>query len=254
MGDGSLIHSSLLAGHGFLGLFTTRLNGVSPLPFDSLNFGYGLGDDDGNVRRNFELLAEKSGLSGAPHMVRQVHKADAVWCRGAGIQHTQEADILLSDQADVALAVRTADCLPLLLADPATGITAAVHAGWRGTVAGAAAEAVARMAAHGSRPEVILASLGPCIGPCCFVIDETTADRLAACTPGAEEEIRYVPQRSADIAAINRRQLLHAGLQAGHIEMSNRCTSCEAQLFFSHRRDHGRTGRHLAVVAHPASA
>ena len=249
-----MIRSELLASHGVTGVFTTRLGGISPTPFDSLNFGHGLGDNDENIRQNLKLLLARSGIDATPHQVHQVHKTDLLWCQGEGCQHDVAADILLTGQRNVSLAVRTADCLPLVLADSVAGITASVHSGWRGTVALAASVAIDAMRSRGSLTQNILASLGPCIGPCCFAIDVNTAEQLAHCCPDAALHVQSNGSPiSADIAAINRLQLLQAGLLPENIESLNQCTACHPELFFSHRRDKGNTGRHLAVVAHPAT-
>jgi copper oxidase (laccase) domain-containing protein len=127
------LRSSLLAEYGITALFSLRTGGVSPPPFDSLNFGLNLGDEDVNIKTNLDSLTKINGLSSLPHQVQQVHGGNLLWCKGSGTMHNDKADILLTDQTETALAVRTADCLPILLADPKTGISAAIHAGWRGT-------------------------------------------------------------------------------------------------------------------------
>jgi len=253
MAEPSYISSRLLGKHGFLGLFTLRGGGVSPPPFDSLNFGTGLGDAMAKIESNLEQLSRATGLATRPHQVRQVHGAESHWFAGPGMVHPDEADILLSSQAGTALAVRTADCLPILLADPASGIAAAVHAGWRGTVARVAAIAVREMTNRGANPENILASLGPCIGPCCFEISADVADQLGGCAIGVEVHInRTETTISADLQQINRLQLLQCGMEPGHIERIDACTACDRERFFSYRRDGKESGRHLAVVALPS--
>ena len=159
--------------------------------------------------------------------------------------------MLFRSQAETALAVRTADCLPILLADPKTGIAAAVHAGWRGTALQVAYKAVQEMVSAGAQTKDILASLGPCIGPCCFFIDTNTADKLANSVQGADKHIQRDTETSADLRAINVLQLLQCGLTEAHIEHFCACTACDSTRFFSYRRDGKQTGRHLAVVALP---
>jgi len=251
--DDFLIRSKLLAAHGITGLFTTRNGGVSEKPFDTLNFGTGLGDSDDRIAINMSRLCSATSLP-SPHQARQVHGRDTFWCHGEGRFHDRDADALLSNQAGTAVAVRTADCLPILLADPAHGIIAAVHAGWRGTVANVLAAAIRSMVSEGAKPEAILASLGPCIGACCFSIDPDTAAQLAACSAGAPTHVQCEAGKcTADLAAINRDQLLVEGVRSDHIEWLSSCTSCHPETFYSHRRDQGVTGRQLAVVALPAS-
>jgi len=249
----SFIRSELLERHGITGLFTTRQGGTSEPPFDSLNFGLNLGDSVEHVAANLTQLCA-SALLPVPHQARQVHGRDYRWCNGPGTFHDFEADALLSREAGSALAVRTADCLPVLLADPGTGMAAAVHAGWRGTVANIVADTIEAMTNSGAERSRIVASLGPCIGPCCFAIDRDTAATLATCADGAENHVKSEHGRySADLSAINREQLLASGILPRHIEILSACTSCHPERFFSHRRDRGETGRHLAVVALPAS-
>ena len=253
MVEPAFLTSQLLEEHGLKGLFTLRRGGISPPPFDSLNFGGDLGDAATNIEGNFNRLSQATGLKSRPHQAIQVHGSAACWFAGPGTAHQIEADILLSDQPETALAVRTADCLPILLVDPKAGVIAAVHAGWRGTVDQVVAVAVREMAARGARPENILASLGPCIGACCFEISADVASQLGNCTPGAEEHIRRAGSSiTADLQQINRLQLLHCGVEPGHIERINACTACDRKRFFSYRRDGKESGRHLAVVALPS--
>jgi len=247
----TLLRSALMAESGITGLFSLRSGGASPQPFDSLNFGRDLGDSDANIDANLETLRKEIGLYSPPHQVKQIHGSHALWCNGPGVNHDCKADVLLTDQPGTALAVRTADCLPILLADPQTGIAAAVHAGWRGTALNVSRTAVRQMLSGGAQVKDILASLGPCIGPCCYKIDGDTAGKLAKCAPGAEKAIRRGAEITADLNAINTLQLLQCGLNEAKIESFNACTSCDNSRFFSYRRDGKRTGRHLAVVALP---
>lgn len=249
MQSSDLIYSGLFKQHGLIGVFTRRTGGVSPAPFDSLNFGFDLGDDAKNISSNIESLMLCTGIHILPHQAKQVHGTHVLHCSGRGVVHSENADALITSQAETPLAVRTADCLPILLADPVSGVTAAVHAGWRGTAANIVRTAVDEMGRLGALPESILASLGPCIGPCCFDIGEQTAADLSDSAPGAGHFVSRPPRLTADIAGINTLQLKESGLTEDHIERHNVCSTCNADSFFSFRRDHGNTGRHLAVVA-----
>jgi len=239
------ISSSLFGQYGIHGIFSLRTGGISPAPFDSQNFGATLGDSDDNITSNLNTFIHASQLPNIPHQAIQTHHSNSLWCSGAGYMHAHEADILLTDQLDTALAVRTADCLPVLLVDPQAGISAAVHAGWRGTAMGVVQKGVQQMLAHGARAQHILVSLGPCIGPCCFRIAEDTAIALKKSTKKASQ---FIGQH-ADLQQINRLQLLDCGILQHQIECIKACTSCDNKRFFSFRRDAGTTGRHLAVVA-----
>jgi len=248
MGELPLLRSQLFGAHGITAFFTTRQGGISPPPFDSLNLGASLGDSDSNIQGNMTRLLAATGLKDVPHQARQEHGIVHLPCSGPGQVHEQGADMLFTEEPGCAVAVRTADCAPILLADPQTGMVAAVHAGWRGTARQVIRHAVTRMQSHGSRVGNILACIGPCIGPCCFRIGpETAAALLASC----DDAGRHVHAAHADLAGINILQLRQAGVAKANIEHANGCTACDSRRFFSHRRDHGRTGRHLAVVALP---
>lgn len=244
-----LIVSPMLSALGITALFTTRHGGNSNTPFDSLNLGHDIGDDESAVTANMGKLIETAMLPSAPHQTRQVHGANHLHCSGSGRIHETEADILIASEPGCPVAVRTADCLPLLLADPVNGVIAAVHAGWRGTVQQVAARTVEKMAGLGAAIDSIHASLGPCIGPCCFEIGEDTADQLASCSGDTASAISRNGRITADLAALNAMQLNECGIPDRRIETLGLCTSCHPERFYSYRRDNGKTGRHLAVVA-----
>lgn len=246
-GESMLIRSELFARHGARGIFSLRGGGVSAPPFDTLNLGLGLGDDEAHVGENLQRLLAATGLP-LPHTARQCHGDALLRCHGPGTAHDAEADILLADSADTAVAVRTADCVPILLADPRRRRLAAVHAGWRGTALTVVARAVAAMRADGSRPDEMLAAIGPSIGPCCYAIGPDTADRLGY--PEPADAFRHVDDSiHADLGRLNARQLIACGIPEAAIEHHAICTACHPETLFSHRRDRGRTGRHLAVAA-----
>jgi len=253
MAEPAFIHSQILAEHGFTGIFTLRQGGISPTPFDEQNFGSGLGDSDNNIEHNLHRLIKVASLPSIPHQAIQVHQTDLLWCNGKGHMHQQHADILMSNQVNSAIAVRVADCLPILLADPETGMIAAVHAGWRGTAAGIIKYAIQTMLEHGVKQKNLLVALGPCIGPCCFAIDNKTAAALKESTGDAKNCIVHTSKIHADLLEINRLQLIESGIAGVHIEAIRACTACDPGRFFSFRRDGKRTGRHLAVVATPLS-
>jgi len=245
------LHSNLLAQHHITAIFSERQGGISPPPFDTLNLGLDLGDTTENVQKNLAHLAHSTQIP-IPHRSQQVHGTDILRCRGDGIQHQHEADILITSEAGVSIAIRTADCLPILLVDPQSKIAAAVHAGWRGTTNQVAIIAIQAMQALGANPENILASLGPAIGPCCFEIDLNTAEQLSQSHPQAHTAISTtITNAHADIQAINRLQLLQSGILSQHIECLELCTACLNKRFFSWRRDKHLAGRQLSIVALP---
>ncbi len=225
--------------------FSTRRGGVSPAPWDSLNLGGAVGDEPARVAENWRLLEAATGLSFA--RVRQVHGARVVTA-AAPCAPCDEADAVVSRTSGVAACVAVADCVPVLIADPASGAVAAVHAGWRGTVARAAAAAVEELSARGSRPSELLAAIGPSIGPCCYEVSPDLAARFEeAFGPGVVDRSHPAPR--LDLWEANARALGAAGLLPDRIDRLARCTACEHRLFFSHRRDAGATGRQVAWIA-----
>ncbi|MDQ6963191.1 MAG: peptidoglycan editing factor PgeF [Mariprofundaceae bacterium] len=244
------IRSERLAQHGWDAIFSTRQGGCSPAPFHDLNLGFDLGDNSHYVLHNHELLLQASGLESFPHQATQVHGDHFLYCKGEGEMHAQEADGLWSDQASCLLAVRTADCVPILLADPVTGLFAAVHAGWRGTEKCIAAKMVYMMCEKGAKAEHIIASIGPCLGMCCFEINENIASALQKSVDDIQNKfVQKIEGRLyADLSLLNQYQLKMAGLAKNHIERQSRCTYCENENFFSYRRDGGKTGRGLAII------
>lgn len=237
------IQSPLLAGfpHGF----TTRRGGASAGPFESLNLGGQVGDDASRVAENWARLERETGLRFA--RVRQVHGARAVRA-DAPTPPLEEADVVISRAPGVAACVSVADCVPILLADPDGGAVAAVHAGWRGTIARAAAEGVRALAREaGAPPSRLLASVGPAIGPCCYEVSPDLAERFRHAL--GPETVRDGARPRLDLWRANVAVLRAEGVAAERIEVLGRCTSCEREAFFSHRRDAGRTGRQVAFIA-----
>jgi len=245
------IRSPLFDTHDMHALFTTRQGGVSPPPGDSFNFAPSDFNPAPYVENNLQRLIDAVPLPCAPKRLQQIHGCRVIRCKH-NTENGQRADALFTSEENLPLAVQTADCLPILLADPAHGLLAAVHAGWRGTAAGIVSQTVNAMCKAGASTANMLATLGPCIGPCCFTIDEVCAAELGKRSVHQPYIIRHDYHWSADIAAMNRAQLLQQGLTAKQIESLSLCTSCHPDRFFSYRRDHGNTGRHLAVVVRPS--
>lgn len=233
--------SSLLKNHGVKAVFTHRESE------DDTDFSL---DDETYRTPHIQALCKQSEFV-TPHQVIQVHAAETAHCSGLGKLHQQEADILLATEQGIALAIRTADCLPILLADKQAGVIAAVHAGWKGTVAKAAVEAVQAMCAHGAHAEHIVASLGPCIGLCCFEVKPDIAQKL---TNSCQEKVSVYRGGSCfiDLPQVNQYQLCRAGLLTENIEVSAHCTACHVNpSYYSYRRDEGETGRQLSMVMLP---
>ncbi len=227
--------------------FSTRGGGVSKGPYASLNLWPESEDSAANVWTNRERYAAALGIR-PPHLAtaEQVHGSSVVQVTGPFEDRTFAADGLVTNRPGVVLAVGTADCVPILLWDPEHRAVGAVHAGWAGTRDGIAGVAVRRMAEiFDSRPDRILAAIGPAAGPCCYEVREDVAQHFS------EEFLRSLPGGliHLDLPAANRAGLLQAGLPESNIDLSGLCTLCRPDLFFSHRRDNGVTGGMLAVIA-----
>ncbi|MBC8530873.1 peptidoglycan editing factor PgeF [Gehongia tenuis] len=240
--------------------FTSKLGGVSEGECESLNFGFSRKDEPERVLENYRRMAEVLGVSLDSYVsTLQVHE-DRVWApegadRGMGVldrENMEKADALITDLSGLTLVKHTADCVPVLLLDPAAKAVSAIHAGWRGTakrIAQRAVEAMARR--YGSKPENILAAIGPSIGPCCFEVDEPVygamakAGLLSAALVRDKKNGHY----DMDLWRANARALMDGGLLAEHITIAGLCTRCRGELFFSHRRDRGKTGSLAAMIA-----
>jgi len=231
----------------------TRQGGVSPRPWDSLNVGGAIGDDISHVREN--RIRSFEALGRAPesiHDVWQVHSTDVVYADAPRALDTpyQKADILLTDNPQVTLFMRFADCTPVLLYDPKKRVIGIVHSGWLGTVRFAARAAVQAMQArYASNPADLLAAIGPAIGPDHY---EIGADVIAQVKQafGADTESlleAHGDRIHLDLWKANQLTLEEAGVK--QVEIAGICTACHTDDWFSHRGEKGRTGRFGAMIA-----
>jgi YfiH family protein len=262
--------------------FSTRRTGVSRAyafedqPGD-LNLGFTPEDDRENVLRNRRLLAEAvTGDPATPIVtLRQVHSNVLVVAGGSCSGPLCKGDGLMTDDPGLLLGIQTADCVPVLVADRRRKIVAAFHAGWRGTVRRIVESGIGRMQLEfGCRPEDLTATIGPAIGPCCYAVGEEVRAEFESQFSYASELFHEVydtdpvrtkypmlfltqrapghspigPSLHLDVPEANRRQLLAAGVKASAIHSVGGCTSCQPELFFSHRASHGHCGRMLSVI------
>lgn len=212
-----------------------------------MNAGGAVGDEPANVRENVRRLLASAGLAVEDlHGVSQVH-GDVV-TRSEGARLVEEADGLWTSRSGRVVGVKTADCVPVLLADPVGRRVAAVHSGWRGTLLEIARKAVFSLEEAGSRPGDLIAAIGPSIRPCCYQVSEELAARFSSHF-GQEVAVRMNRGVTLDLVAAVRRSLSGAGVDEALIDVVPHCTACEEGRFFSHRRDSGRTGRHLNFIA-----
>ena len=235
--------------------FTTRFGGVSQGALSSMNLAIKLDEADENVQRNFEILGNELGfgikdlvLTRQTHsdIVRTVTRDD---CNGCFHRDYPECDALVTNTPGVALTVFTADCTPLLFHDPVTGAVGAAHAGWRGTVSAIGVKTVDAMVQQfGCKAEDIHVAIGPNIGFCHFETDDDVPEALLA---AFGEEVRSFIRPAgnkyyADLKEINALILRRAGVR--HIEISDACTMCQPDRFWSHRVTGGIRGSQGAVI------
>jgi YfiH family protein len=177
--------------------------------------------------------------------LRQVHSSLVLVVRGA-TGCAGQGDALVSSDPGLPLSIRTADCLPILMADPLTRTVAAVHAGWRGSAAGIATATLARMRdKFGTHPADVQVAIGPGIGPCCYEVGPEVLAQFgqSRATPRSESAAGHL-----DLSAANRRELERAGVPSANIESLGMCTSCDAERFYSWRREGDRAGRMVSFI------
>jgi YfiH family protein len=236
-----LIARSLPVRHGF----TIRSGGVSEGKRASLDLGPAT-DAGADVHENRTRLARAAGL--APErlaLAEQVHGTAVVRASPGALP---EADALWTDAPGAWIGIRTADCVPVLLCSEDGARVAAVHSGWRGTVARIAEVAVGTLARAGTPPGALRAAIGPSIGVCCYEVGEDLAVRFLEAF-GDDVVRRDGARPRLDLRRAVRRTLVAAGVPEEAIEDVPGCNACEPARFFSHRRDRGGTGRHLAFIA-----
>jgi YfiH family protein len=225
--------------------FTDRWGGVSAAPYEELNLGGAVGDDAGAVRTNRELAAKSLGLDpGLVVWMNQVHGKDVAEVDGPwGERPVPEVDAIVTTRRGLALAVLTADCTPVLLADPVAGVAAAVHAGRPGMVAGIVPAAVRAMVGLGAEPARIVARTGPAVCGRCYEVPEAMRAEVSAVEPAAYAETSWGTP-AVDVTAGVHAQLARLGVHDR--EQSPVCTR-ESQDHFSYRRDR-TTGRLAGYV------
>jgi YfiH family protein len=247
---------------GFVNAFSTRLGGVSPMPQDALNLA-GFDDDTAeniyeNRRRFLKLFAGERVLAAC----WQVHGSDVRVVKNLedarepidSLGESAYCDALMTRAANVLVGVKTADCVSIIMGDARTGACAAVHAGWRGTLAEIVPRAMERMSVeYDTRPADVRASIGPAAGACCYEVGREVIDAFRQKFPDAGELLTPTREGHAriDLQRANREQLMDAGVAASRIHVAPLCTMCRTDLFFSYRREkkvYGRTGRLMSVI------
>jgi hypothetical protein len=254
-----LFFSNLLPFDNLLHAISTRRGGLSSGPYSTLNLGIDTGDDDAIVLKNYAAVSRALAFE-LPLLVasRQVHDTQvAIINKEYQVRSCSPLspsvtgyDALVTAEPDITLIVRVADCVPIILFDPVQQAASVAHAGWRGTLAGVTEQTVKVMVERcHSAPEHILVGIGPSIGPCCCEVQEHVATLFKSKTPQAACGIMKRGNKLfLNLWEANRLQLLAQGIPAANIEMAQLCTVCCPDLFFSHRREQGKTGRFGAFV------
>lgn len=247
---------------GFVNGFSTRLGGVSDMPRDALSLA-GFNDDKAenileNRRRFLKLFPGEWALAGCWQVhgadLRVVNNIEEAKPAENELGDTIYCDSIVSDAAGVLAGVKTADCVPLLMGDPTTGAFAAVHAGWRGTLAEIGTITVKRLTAeYGAKPENLRVAIGASAGPCCYEVGQDVIDAFRNKFAGADELFKATRDGHAriDLLKSNRDQLIEAGVSDDRIHTAPVCTMDRTDLFFSYRREksvNGKVGRLMAVV------
>jgi len=245
--------SPLLERAGFVHGFTKRTGGSSEGPFASLNLAHDVGDDPLIVRQNLEALRGCLGFDVPLLRVRQVHGNQVVGAArllelgcGDWVSPPEvEADAITSSETSAVLAVQTADCAAVLLADPVSRAVAAVHAGWRGAANGVIRNAVRALRDRGVEPGRLHAAIGPCIGVECYEVGDEVARRF----PESVEPLKDKPGAYLlDLGYAIEVSLIGAGLTSRNIDRVRACTRCDAEELFSHRGGGGGCGRGLGFI------
>lgn len=236
--------------------FTTRFGGVSEGIYESLNLSFSCGDDREKVSENYRILAKALEIEPLEFAFsRQVHRDDIRVCtmkdrQGVPYTVSYEADGIITDVKDLPLVIFTADCTPILLHDPVREAIGAVHAGWRGTVMDIAGKAVRKMCeVYGCEPQNIKAAIGPCISKCCFETGAEVYEAVKALL-GDDADVFADSKPNGkymiDLKGINAYLLKKAGVLS--VEISDECTKCLCDKYWSHRATNGKRGTQCSCI------
>jgi YfiH family protein len=243
--------------------FTTKKGGYSKQPFHTFNLGLHVNDLEESVQKNRVKLSKKIGFPTAQwvcseqihgHHIKKVSRSE----QGKGVFNYAEGitstDGLYTNESNLLLTSCYADCVPLFFFTPERNITGVAHAGWRGTVGDIAGKMIKSWVEEERiPPERILVAIGPSIQDCCYIVDDRVIkevrDTLNSSDARPYKEISP-DQYSLNLSMLNKQLLLRAGINEKNILMTSLCTSCEDELFFSHRRDKGKTGRMMSFIGY----
>lgn len=237
--------------------FTTRLGGVSDGCYASTNMGFSRGEDRDTVMTNYEIVCDAVGLNFTgltktyqKHGVKVTEITEENVGSGFIKPELSATDAIITVLPNVPLVCHTADCVPVLLYDKVTHAIAAIHAGWRGMVDGVIEETIGAMEdAYDTDPVNLIAAVGPCIGPCCFEVDMDVVERFKSefgegvIIPGKQGN-----KSKIDLSMCARDALSGCGLDDCNIDISNECTKCKEDLYYSHRRMGDQRGTLAGII------
>lgn len=242
--------------------YSTRFGGCSTGRFSSLNLGLHVGDDNSSVIENRRVFCKEMGIDlTSAVFAQQIHDKKTYIATskdmGKGIYSLfdaiQETDCMCTNEKGVALAVMYADCTPVIILDPLTPAVGVAHAGWKGTALGAVTELIKTMQkSYKTNPEDCIASIGPCIDKCCYIVDERVYKMFelnGRKLDGVFEKIENDELHfRLNLKKSNQIQLLESGFKSENIFTYDKCTKCKSEIFFSSRASGGDTGRCAAIV------
>ena len=233
--------------------FCARQGGVSQDKYASLNVSFNEGDEEYSVLQNWDRLSKAFAIPLEQFLVvNQVHGDEIFVIKPHGGYFSSRSelnyDAIVTDRTNLAICIKTADCVPVFFVDRVKKIIAVTHAGWRSTALGISAKVIGLMQnQYGSSLQNILVAIGPSIGKCCYQVDSAVADTFRG---QKKHEIYLLPSAVGnkwvlDLPEANRRQILDCGIPEKNIEVSGYCTMCNQEIFFSHRGSGGITGRQI---------
>jgi len=253
--------SNLSKFSGVYHFITTRKGGVSKVPFDSLNLGFRTADNPINVISNWKILSEATQIPLDSFVIaHQVHQgniaiADRSTKTGAWADPNCEidkSDAFITQEKNICLIIKVADCVPILFYDPVLHLAAAIHAGWRGTVRSVTANTIHTLInAFKCKPENLIVGIGPSIGACCYEIGNEVEKAVLEKWGTTDKFLIKSNENSKlffDMWYANKFELLRMGVKPENIEIAGVCTKCNSDLYFSSRAGIGNTGRFCAGI------
>jgi polyphenol oxidase len=238
---------------------TGRNGGFSKGTTKGLNLGFGTDDNADTVTKNRYALSESLGIPLDWFVfMQQTHSANIASINSGAMSHgaysrdnaVADTDALITSTKNICIVVQVADCVPLLILDPISGVIAAIHAGWRGTFLEITRQTIEKMILeYETNPAEIIACIGPSIGPCCYEVGDEIKQKFIAKDSSYSKTFHQKDGKiKLDLWQANKLQLIKSGLKQENIEISELCTRCNHDIFYSSRDDNGKTGRFVAGI------